>query len=162
MIISAIAAISENRVIGKDNAMPWHLPADMRYFRKVTTGHHIIMGRKNFDAIKKPLPNRTNIVLTRNENWSEPGCIRAGSLEEALQIARDAGEEECFIIGGGEIYREALPLLDQVYLTILHQKFDGDTFFPVLGSKWKESWCEDHFADEKNPWDWSFVLYTPS
>jgi dihydrofolate reductase len=119
MTISAILAMSKNRVIGKDNQIPWHLSADLKYFKRTTLNHHIIMGRKTFLSIGNPLPKRTNVVLTRNPFFIASNVLVATSIEEGLQLARDNGEEETFIIGGGEIYRQSMPYLDKIYLTLI-------------------------------------------
>lgn len=129
--ISIIAAITPERVIGKKGGgLLWHIPEDMRRFKELTTGHAVIMGRKTYETLGKPLPNRTNIVITRQEHYHPPGCVTANSLEEALNKARLQEKEEIFIMGGGEIYGQALPLADKLYLTLIHQNFEGDVFFP--------------------------------
>lgn len=130
MIISIIAAMASNGAIGRDGGLPWHLPADLRRFRELTTGHTVIMGRKTFESIGRPLPERVNIVITRQAGFGEPGVTVAGSLEEALSMA--SGEGEVFICGGGEIYLQALPLADRIYLTLIDRPFDGDAFFPEI------------------------------
>ncbi len=128
--ISLIAALSENRVIGKAGAIPWHLKDDFRRFKERTTGHAIIMGRKTHESIGRPLPGRTNIVITRDSSREIPGCIVVGSLNDALARAREVESEEIFVIGGGQIYAEVLPLADRLYLTLVHAIMDGDAFFP--------------------------------
>ena len=140
MIVSIIVAVSENNVIGKDNSLIWHLPADMKFFKEKTTGHCIITGRKNYESIPekfRPLPNRTNIVITRQKNYIAPGAIVVGSLEEAfeknLQIGADA--DEVFIIGGAEIFKQSMHLVDKLYITRIHHNFDGDVFFPDIDPK---------------------------
>lgn len=159
MIVSAIVAMSRNGVIGKDNQIPWYLPADLKYFKKTTLGHHVIMGRKSFESIGRPLPNRTNIVITRDPFFVATGCIIAHSVEEALQIAEANGEEEVFIIGGGEIYRQSWPYLDRIYLTKVETEVDGDVFFPLIDENdWEEIASESHQADEKNPFDYTFLI----
>src|ERR1700749_597303 len=123
MIISLIAAHSENRVIGKNNDLPWKLPDDMKYFMQTTKGHHVVMGRKNYDSLPekfRPLPNRTNIVVTRQKAFKAPGCIVSNSLEKALDICRNNGEREAFVIGGAEIYEASLPVANRLYLTEIH------------------------------------------
>lgn len=130
MIVSLIAAMAENRVIGRDGALPWHLPADLARFKALTLGHPVIMGRKTFAAIGRPLPGRLNIVLSRQPAFRPAGVLVARSLAEALQLA--AGAVEVFICGGGQLYREALPLAERVYLTIVHRAYPGDTVFPEL------------------------------
>ena len=128
--ISLIAALSENRVIGKAGSLPWHLPGDFRRFKERTLGHVIIMGRKTHESIGRPLPGRTNIVVTRDPARQIPGCIVVADLEEALAKARESEREEIFIIGGGQIYAEALAMADRLYLTLVHAIMDGDAFFP--------------------------------
>ena len=137
MKVSLIVAVSENYVIGKDNDLIWHLPKDMRFFKETTTGHHVIMGRKNFESIPhkfRPLPNRTNIVITRQLDYKAEGCVVVNSIEEALKVAKRNGDDEAFIIGGGQIYKLAIDagLVDRIYLTKVHHCFDGDTIFPEL------------------------------
>lgn len=164
MIVSLIVAASENHVIGKDNDLIWHLPKDMKFFKETTQGHFVIMGRKNFESIPhkyRPLPNRTNVVITRQKDYVAEGCIVVNSLEEALIKAKEAEDTEPFIIGGGQIYKQALEnnLVDRIYLTRVHKNYEGDTFFPSLNSKWKQISSEKHFADEKHESSYSFELY---
>ncbi|MEM6723347.1 MAG: dihydrofolate reductase [Bacteroidota bacterium] len=160
MKISIIVAQTENRVIGKNNDIPWYLPADLKYFKKVTTGHHIIMGRKCYESIGRPLPKRTNVILTRRIDFHAEGCVVTHSLDEALDIARQNGEAEAFIIGGGEIYKLAMPLVDQIYLTQVHTELEGDIYFPELDpEKWQLEWSEAHQADEKNGFDYTFQRF---
>ena len=157
MIISAIAAMSKNRVIGKDGDLPWHLPADLKYFKRKTLDHHIIMGRVNFETIGNPLPKRTNIILTRNPYYAVSNAFVVHSLEEALSLAYENGEEEAFVIGGEEIYRLSLPYLDRIYLTEIDLVTDGDTFFPELSNdEWIVTAEEPHKKDENNPYDFVF------
>ena len=165
MTVSIIAAESLNRVIGKDGELPWKMPADMRYFMRMTTGHHIIMGRKTYEegGISKPLPRRVNIIVTRQEDWKSDGCIVVHSLEKALKIAKDADEQEVFVIGGEQIYCLALEkdLVDKIYLTQIEVHIpDGDTFFPQLNRKiWQKTSLERHPADEKNPYAYTFRVW---
>jgi len=160
MKISIIVAQTENRVIGKDNDIPWYLPADLKYFKKVTTGHHIIMGRKCYESIGRPLPNRANVILTRRMDFHAEGCIVTHSLEEALDIARRNEETEAFIIGGGEIYNLAMPLVDQIYLTQVHTELEGDIYFPALDTNiWQLAWAETHQAAGKNTFDYTFKRF---
>ena len=155
MTVSIIVAIGENNAIGKDNQLLWHLPADLRHFKNKTSGHTIIMGRKTFDSVGKPLPNRRNIVVTRQDIKIE-GCEVVKSIDDALDLCRD--EEEVFIGGGAEIYKLAMPKTDRIYLTIVHQEFDADTFFPKIDfSEWLETSHEDHEADQKNKIPYSFL-----
>ncbi len=139
MKVSAIAAIGRRRELGKDNRLLWHLPQDLKRFREITTGHPVVMGRKTFDSIfamiGKPLPGRTNIVITRDEAWAHEGAVRASSIEEALAAGRRApGGGEVFIIGGASIYEQALPLTDTLYLTLIDEAEDADAFFPPYES----------------------------
>jgi dihydrofolate reductase len=160
MRISAIAAMSKNRVIGKDNQIPWYLPADLKFFQRTTQGHHVIMGRKNYLSIGKPLSNRTNIVITRNPFFISSGCIVVHSLEEALTIAHSAHEQEVFIIGGGEIYSQALHLLDRIYLTVIDTIVEGDVFFPEIGaSDWRLVQEEAFSPDHKNAYAFVIRVY---
>lgn len=157
MIISLIAAMDKNRVIGnKDNALPWRLPADLKRFRNVTLGKPVIMGRKTFESIGKPLPERTNIVVTRNEKYEAPGCIVVRSTEEALLAAGDA--PEVVVIGGGEIYAQFLPYAKRLYFTYVDGVFAGNIYFPHWNQEeWREIFYEAHEPDEKNPYNYTFV-----
>lgn len=158
MKLSIIVAVSRNLVIGKDNQLIWKLSADLKRFKALTTGHTIIMGRKTFDSIGKPLPNRTSIVVTRQKDYKIEGCIVVNSLEEAFEKAAD--QEEVFVIGGGAIYEEALAKASKVYYTKVHKNFEGDTFFPVLDLKeWESVKREDCYPDEKNEVPYSFIEY---
>lgn len=133
MTISLIAAMSENRVIGLKGQLPWHIPEDLKFFKETTAGKPVVMGRKTFDSLGKPLPKRRNIVVTRDENWSRDGCERVSSLDEAYRLLK--GEKEIFVIGGGEIYKAALSGADRIYLTVIHQTFDGDAYFPEFDTQ---------------------------
>lgn len=158
MRVSLIAAMAENRVIGVNNTLPWRLPADLRHFRQLTTGHHVIMGRRNYESIGRPLPERTNIVVTRNPDYRAPGCRVVHSVEEALTSAQN--DPELFIIGGAEIYRQALDRADRLYLTLVHANIRGDTYFPEFDpGHWNEVSREQHEADEKNPYACTFLTY---
>ncbi|MEQ9298840.1 MAG: dihydrofolate reductase [Cyclobacteriaceae bacterium] len=163
MKISMIAAVSANGVIGKDNDMAWHLPDDMKFFKQTTAGHHVLLGRKNWESIPlkwRPLPNRPNIVITRNDEYQADGGTVTSSLENALRIAKDASEEEAFIIGGGEIYRLGLPLSDRMYITEIDAQIDGDTFFPEWDkSAWIEVSRKHHESDERHAFPFDFVVY---
>ncbi len=157
MIISAIVATAKNNVIGKDNQIPWYLPADLSYFKKTTLDHHLIMGRNCFRSIGRPLPKRTNIVVTRDPFFTADGVLVAHSIEEALGMAFDGGEPEVFIIGGGEIYRETVDLWDRIYLTEVDLEAAGDVFFPEIeASEWEEVSSEAHQPDQKNEWAYIF------
>jgi len=158
-----IAAVAENRVIGKDNDLVWSLPDDMKFFMNKTTGHHVIMGRKNFESIPekyRPLPNRTNVIITRQKNYKAEGAQVVHSLEDALNIAKENGEHEAFIIGGGEIYKLGLAHADTMYLTEIHESFEGDAFFPEFDKdKWSEEERIHHSTDEKHAHSFDFVIY---
>lgn len=164
MIISAIAAVANNGTIGRDSDLPWSLPDDLKYFQRTTRGHHVITGRKNYETIPekyRPLKDRVNIVVTRNAAYDAPGAMVLGSLEEALDRARQGGETEVFIIGGGQIYREALAkgLVDRLYLTLVHADIVGDTHFPVIDpADWQELSREAHAADARHAHAFSFVV----
>ncbi|MBL0742939.1 dihydrofolate reductase [Chryseolinea lacunae] len=163
MIISLIAAMAQNHTIGKNNDLPWRLPDDMKFFMDTTKGHHTIMGRKNYDSIPekfRPLPNRTNIVVTRQLGFKAPGCLVVHSLEKALEIAENNGEREVFMIGGAEIYSASLPLADRLYLTEIHAVIDGDTFFPAFApTAWKETSRIKHASDSRHQHAFDFVTY---
>ncbi|MBR6379119.1 MAG: dihydrofolate reductase [Fibrobacter sp.] len=159
MLVSAIVAVSENNVIGRDGHLPWHLSADLKRFKAITTGHSIILGRKNYDDIGRPLPNRTNYVLTRQENFQAPGCIVCSSLEAALAKAEAAGETECFIIGGAAVYREAMPKVKKLYLTKVLSNVEGDVFFPEWGDGWRKVNEEKFPSDEKNDFETMFQVW---
>ncbi|MBL6448168.1 dihydrofolate reductase [Fulvivirga sp. 29W222] len=163
MKISMIAAVAENKVIGKDNDLVWSLPDDMRFFMNKTSGHHVIMGRKNYESIPykfRPLPNRTNIVMTRQEGLIIEGTHIVHNLDEALHMAKSNQEEETFIIGGGEIYRLGLDVADIMYLTEIKASFEGDAFFPEFHhSKWQEIERIPHSIDEKHAYAFDFVTY---
>ena len=160
MIVSAIVAVAKNNVIGRNNDIPWYLPADLKYFKKTTIHHHIIMGRNSFESIGRPLPKRTNIVVTRNAFFTGTGIVVAHSLEEALNIAHDNGETEVFIIGGGQIYAQSMPLWDRVYLTEVDLEVEGEIYFPELDlNEWEEVWSEAHAPDEKNIHPYTFKRF---
>src|ERR1700743_2343927 len=155
MIVSAIAAIGQNNALGKNNQLLWHMPADLKHFKDMTSGRTIIMGRKTFDSVGKPLPKRRNIVVTL-QDITIPGCEVVKSVEDAIALC--VGEDEVFIGGGAEIYKLAMPLINRMYLTIIHHNFDADNFFPELtGDDWKETQREDFDGDEKNPYPYSFI-----
>jgi dihydrofolate reductase len=163
MKISLIAALSENYVIGKDRGMPWHMPEDLKYFFKVTKGHHVIMGRKTFNefGVSKPLPDRTNLIVSRQKDLKIDDAIVFNSIQEALDFAENKGEKEAFIIGGGNIYNQSIEFADKLYLTYIHTNInDGDTFFPDFN---KEDWTltkkDKRRKDEKNPFDYTFTVY---
>jgi len=160
MIVSLIVATAENNVIGNDNKMIWHLPRDLKYFKETTLGHHIIMGRKNYESIGKPLKERTNIVVTRQPSYAAAGCVVTHSIEDALDLARENKESEAFIIGGGEIYNQSLSVANKIYLTRIFETFNGDVTFPVLDPNlWKETSANNFGRDEKNRYDCCFYVY---
>lgn len=163
MIVSAIAALSKNKVIGKDNDLPWRLPDDMKFFMQTTKGHHVVMGRRNYDSLHekyKPLPERTNIVITRQTNFVAPGCIVLHAVEPALEIAKKNSEQECFIIGGAEIYKLAMPHTTRLYMTEIDAVIDGDTYFPdIRKDEWKEVSRKHHPADERHAYAFDIVVY---
>ena len=162
--VAIIVAAAENGVIGRNNALPWHLPEDLRYFRAVTMGKPIIMGRKTFEAIGKPLPGRTNIVITRDRAFKAEGVRGVGSLEEAMSLASQValidGIDEVAVIGGAQVYESALPLADRLYVTEVHASIEGDAVLPPIAwSEWAEISRERHRATDSNPYDYSFVVY---
>lgn len=164
MRISLIVALSENHVIGRNNKLPWYLPNDLKYFKQVTMGLPIVMGRKTFESIGKPLPGRTNIVVTRNNEWMAEGVRTVHSLEEAFALAESVaeidGRDELMIIGGDQIYKSALALVDRMYLTEVHAHVEGDAYFPMFDrDHWQEIGREDFDAVEPNPYRYSFVVY---
>ena len=162
MIVSIIVAASTNNVIGKDNDLIWHMPNDMRFFKEKTQGRHVIMGRKNFESIPhkfRPLPNRTNVIITRNINYKSEDALVVNSLEDAIEISRENNEVESFVIGGGEIYKLALErnLIDKIYLTRIHHNFEGDTYFPELSNMWVVTNREDCYKDDRHAYDYSYL-----
>lgn len=157
-MITLIAAAAENNALGKDNDLLWHLPEDFKRFKQITSGHYIIMGRKTFESFPKPLSNRTHIIITRQEEYLVEGCLVVHSLEEALEIAPQ--NEEVFIIGGAQIYEQALPFADKIDLTRVHIELDADAFFPEFNtSEWNLVFSEKHFKDEKHQYDFTFETY---
>ncbi len=163
MITSMIAAMGSNRVIGKDNDIPWHLPDDFRYFKETTKNHYVIMGRKNWESLPpkfQPLPQRPNLVITRQSDYLAEGATVFQSLEDALATARKMGEKEAFIIGGGEIYRQGLALADKIYLTEINGDFEGEITFPEFDQgKWIEISRDHHDIDDKHRYSFDFVVY---
>ncbi|RYF19905.1 MAG: dihydrofolate reductase [Flavobacteriales bacterium] len=154
--VSIVVAISQNNAIGKNNQLLWHLPADLKHFKAITTGNCIIMGRKTYDSIGRPLPNRRNVVISRNADLKIENVEVVNSLEEAISLC--ANEKEVFIIGGAEIYKQALAFTDTIYLTTVHKEYDADAFFPEINNDdWLETSSESHKADEKNEVDYTFT-----
>ncbi|MGB5990058.1 MAG: dihydrofolate reductase [Marinifilaceae bacterium] len=157
MKVSIIVAAAENNAIGKDNQLICRLSADLKRFKSLTMGHHIIMGRKTYESIGRPLPGRRSVIISRNKDYKQEGCVVVHSLEEAFAICND---EEVFVIGGGEIYNQAFPLASNLYLTRMNSHIEGDTFIPeVKASEWNEVFREDLQKDEKNECDYSFINY---
>jgi len=154
-MIKLIVAVSKNMVIGDSNKLIWHLPADLKRFKEVTTGHPIVMGRKTFQSIGRPLPNRRNIIITRDEDFEVEGCEIVNSIEEALLLTNS----DCFIIGGGEIYKQTIHLAEQIYMTVVDEEFEGDTKFPEMDRSWYTSKQEKFLSDEKNTYNYSFIFY---
>lgn len=160
MIVSLIVAVAENGVIGKDNQLPWHLPNDLKYFKNQTWGLPILMGRKTFDSIGKPLPGRQSIVITRSQDWQHEGVEVVHSVEEAVQKAETLGAKEIFVIGGAEIFATALPQANRIYRTRIHHSFEGDVFLPELNeSEWQLVRSRYCTADEKNAYAHSFEVW---
>ena len=165
MIVSLIAAASENNVIGRQGRLPWHLPSDMKHFRELTAGHPVIMGRKTYESIGRPLPKRRNIVVSHRKDLQIEGCEVVGSVDGALALASNfqlptSSTSEIFVIGGGEIYRQALARADRIYLTRVHTTIDGDALFPEIDRKeWKEVSREDHSADQEDAVAYTFLTY---
>ncbi len=163
MRITIIVAVAENGIIGKDNRLIWRLRDDMKFFREKTDGHCVITGRKNYESIPekfRPLPGRTNIVITRKANYKAPGALVVTSIEKAIQVAKEKNENECFIIGGGEIYRQFLPLASRVLLTRVHASPEGDTSFHFDEREMNKVWEEFHAADERHEFAFTFQEWT--
>jgi len=157
-MITIIAAVASNNALGKDNQLIWHLPADLKRFKKVTLGHHIIMGRKTFESLGKPLPKRTTIIITRNKDYKQEGCIVVNSLQQAIEAAK--ADENPYILGGAEIYKQAIKIADKLDLTLVDQSFEADVFFPKIDfTIWREAAREDFKADENNNYNFSFITY---
>ncbi len=160
MKISMIAAMAHDRVIGKDNQMPWHLPADLAHFKRITLGKPVLMGRKTFESIGRPLPGRRNLVISRNPDYQAEGIEVVGSVEAALALLAGSSVEELMVIGGGHLYAEMLPSADCLYLTRIDLAVEGDTRFPAFDDgQWQRVDCESHPADEKNPHPYSFETW---
>jgi dihydrofolate reductase len=163
MKLSIIVAASENNVIGRNNDLPWYLPTDLKYFKEKTMGHCVVMGRKNFESIPpkyRPLQGRINIVITRQQDYKAEGAIVVNSIEAAVEYAMIKNENECFITGGGEIFKQSIQLCDRIYLTRIHAVIEGDVYFPELDeTEWREVSRKDVAADEKNKYPFSFLIY---
>ncbi|MEZ5490096.1 MAG: dihydrofolate reductase [Gammaproteobacteria bacterium] len=164
MKLSLICAMDENMVIGRNNSLPWHLPEDLKYFKRTTMGKCIIMGRKTYESIGKPLPGRTNIIVTRSRDYEVENARVVDSLTDALELAENIafidGTDEAFIIGGAELYKHALPFIDRLHITMVHAEVDGDTYFPDFDvSEWEEVGKEHFEADEYNPYPYSICVF---
>jgi dihydrofolate reductase len=158
MKITLIAAMAENRVIGKDNDLIWHFPDDLKHFKTLTSGHHVIMGRKTFESLGRPLPKRVNIIVTRQRDFAAAGCLIAHSLEEAISMVKN--DEQPFIVGGAEIYKQALTIANCIELTLINAEYEGDTFFPEFDLKiWKLARGEKKEADDKHAHPYQFLTY---
>lgn len=156
-MISLVVAAAENNAIGKNNQLLWHLPNDLKFFKNTTWAGVVIMGRKTFESVNKPLPGRLNIVVTGNKDWKPEGVLTAGDLKEAVELASQENFKKIFIIGGGEIYKQSMPLADIIYMTRVHTQIDGDTFFPVIDPhEWQLKEKNDFSKDEKHAFDYSF------
>ena len=159
MIVSLLVAMDEQNGIGKDNRLPWHLSADLKRFKALTMGHHVIMGRKTYESIGRPLPGRVNVIITRSPDYQAEGCVIAHSLREALSIAELAGESEAFVIGGGQIFAQALPLADRIYLTRVHTISQADVFFPPFDIEdWSLQATSEVPADNKNQYSSTYMM----
>jgi len=154
-MIKIIVAMSDNRVIGNNNELIWKLSSDLKRFKDLTTNNPVVMGRKTYESIGRPLPNRRNIIITRNLEYQVDDCEIVSSLEEALLLTNS----DCFIIGGGEIYKQSLEIVDKIYLTLVHKEFEGDTKFPELNKEWIEVSRANFDSDEKNEYNYSFIEY---
>jgi dihydrofolate reductase len=160
VLISVIAAVARGGVIGRGGQLPWRLPADLRRFRQLTTGHHLLMGRKTFESLGRPLPERTNVVITRQTDFHPPGVAVVPGFDEAIALARQAGETEAFVIGGAEVFRLALPLANRLYLTQIDVEIPGDTYFPKYdATQWRLVEQSHHALDEKNPFPMTYLRY---
>lgn len=157
-MITLIAAVAENNALGKDNQLLWHLPDDFKRFKTITSGHYIVMGRKTFESFPKPLPNRTHVIISRQQNYQPEGCIVVDSLQKALAVCPK--EKETFIIGGGEIYRQSIEIADKLDITKVHHTFEADTYFPEIDlNEWQLTASEFHLKDDKHLFDFSFQTY---
>lgn len=158
-MISLIWAMDENRVIGRNNKLPWHLPEDLKFFKRVTMGHPIAMGRKTYESIGKPLPGRENIIITRDSHYKKEGCTVLHSIDELREYA-DEKDTEVFVIGGAEIFKDILPFADRLYLTKIYHAFEGDTYFPIFDTgQWELESREPGTRNDKNPYDYEYLIY---
>lgn len=160
LVISLLAAADENNVIGNNNQLPWHLPADLKYFKAQTWGMPVVMGRKTFESIGKPLPGRTSIVITRNNAWTFENVLTAHTIKDAVAFAQDRGVQEIFVIGGAEVFETAMPQAARIYLTRIHHRFEGDVFFPrFTTADWQLVKSHSHQPDEKNKYAYTFEIW---
>lgn len=158
MNLTLIAAMAKNRVIGKDNDLIWHFPDDLKHFKKLTSGHHVIMGRKTYESVGRPLPNRTNIIITRQQDYQAEGCLIAHDLESALALVEN--DDQPFIVGGAEIYKQSLDFAKTIELTLIHSEYEGDTYFPDFDTNiWKLARGEKREADDKHAHPFEFLTY---
>ena len=159
--LSILVAMARNRVIGQNNTLPWHLPADLKHFKFLTMGKTIVMGRKTYQSIGKPLPGRTNIIITRQANYEVPGAVIVNSVEDALRVCKEisAHDSETFVIGGENLYRQTIKICQRMYITEIHRDFEGDTFFPEFNlDDWEETQRDKHFSDGDNCMEYHFVI----
>ncbi|WP_110927777.1 dihydrofolate reductase [Bacillus massiliglaciei] len=158
-MISFIVAMDKNNVIGNDNRLPWHLPADLAFFKKTTMGHPIVMGRKTFESIGRVLPGRENIIITRDTAYNQEGCTVIHSIDELKEMEKET-KEELFVIGGAEIFKQTFEIADRLYITFINEEFEGDTHFPKMDiNEWKVQSKEKGLKDEKNPYEYYFIVY---
>lgn len=159
MIKSIMVARSDNGVIGKDNDLVWHMPADLKYFKETTTGHYVLMGRRTYESVNKPLPGRLNIIVTRQPDYYREGCIVVHDVEEAFALGEQHGQQELFILGGSQIYDITMDRADRIYLTEIKATFEGDSYFPEIDyDQWREVKREEHEPNEQNPHPYAFVV----
>jgi dihydrofolate reductase len=158
MNISIIVAVAENGVIGKDNQLLWKLSADLKRFKNITSNHFIVLGRKTFESIGKPLPNRTSLIISKNYTCDFENCFVFNTINDAIDFAKQQNQEEIFVIGGGEIYKQTLPLANKIYLTLVHTEIDGDTYFDYDESNWKVKHKQIVLKDEKNEFDSTYLI----
>ncbi len=157
MRLSIIVAMDDNQLIGKDNALPWHLPADLGYFKKTTTGKTVLMGRKTYESIGRPLPNRRNVIVSRNTDFQASGCEVVSSIDAALELAKD--DNEVMVMGGASFYEQMLPSADRLYITQIEGEYEGDAYFPALDrGEFVETFRESHIPDDKNPYTYHFTI----
>ncbi len=159
--LSILVAMARNRVIGQNNTLPWHLPADLRHFKSLTMGKTIVMGRKTYQSIGRPLPGRANIIITRQTGYEVPGGVVVNSIEDALKVCREtsAHDSENFIIGGEKLYRQTIAICQRMYITEIQRDFEGDTFFPEFNpDDWEETQRDKHFSDSNNSMEYHFVI----